>query len=40
VAWSYEDPQPESLPIKGYLSFDAARTDILAELPAGPGPSA
>jgi uncharacterized protein (DUF427 family) len=34
VAWSYEDPPPESLPIKGYLSFDAARADVLAELPA------
>lgn len=33
VAWSYEDPPPESLPIKGFLSFDAARADILAELP-------
>ena len=35
VAWSYEDPPPETLPIKGYLSFDAARADALAELPAG-----
>ena len=34
VAWSYEDPPPECLPIKGYLSFDAARADVLAELPA------
>jgi uncharacterized protein (DUF427 family) len=34
VAWSYQDPPPESLPIKGFLSFDAARADILAELPA------
>jgi uncharacterized protein (DUF427 family) len=33
VAWSYEDPPPECLPIKGYLSFDAARADVLAELP-------
>ena len=33
VAWSYEDPPPECLPIKGYLSFDAARTEIVAELP-------
>jgi len=33
VAWSYDDPLPESLPIKGYLSFDAARADVLAELP-------
>ena len=34
VAWSYDDPLPECLPIKGYLSFDAARADVLAELPA------
>jgi uncharacterized protein (DUF427 family) len=33
VAWSYGDPPPESLPIKGYLSFDASRADVLAELP-------
>jgi uncharacterized protein (DUF427 family) len=33
VAWSYEDPPPESLPIKGFLSFDAARVDVDAELP-------
>jgi uncharacterized protein (DUF427 family) len=33
VAWSYEDPPPETLPIKGFFSFDAARTDVLAELP-------
>ena len=24
VAWSYEDPLPESVAIKGYLSFDAS----------------
>ena len=34
VAWSYQDPPPESLPIKGFLSFDAARAEILAELPS------
>jgi uncharacterized protein (DUF427 family) len=34
VAWSYEDPPPECLPITGYLSFDATRADVLAELPA------
>jgi uncharacterized protein (DUF427 family) len=34
VAWTYEDPPPECLPIKGYLSFDAARADVVAELPA------
>ena len=35
VAWSYDDPLPESLPIAGYLSFDATRAgvDVLAELP-------
>jgi uncharacterized protein (DUF427 family) len=33
VAWSYKDPPPETLPIKGYLSFDGARADVLAELP-------
>jgi uncharacterized protein (DUF427 family) len=33
VAWSYEDPPPESLPITGYLSFDADRVDVVAELP-------
>lgn len=33
VAWSYPDPPPESLPIRGFLSFDAARADVTAELP-------
>ncbi|OBH85514.1 hypothetical protein A5681_17330 [Mycobacterium scrofulaceum] len=33
VAWSYSDPPPESLPIKGFLSFDLARVDVVAELP-------
>lgn len=33
AAWSYEDPPPESLPIKGFFSFDAARVDVVAELP-------
>ncbi len=37
VAWSYEDPPPESLPIKGFLSFDATRVDVVAELPPTPG---
>lgn len=40
VAWSYPDPPPESLPIKGFLSFDATRAEVLAELPeshAAPG---
>ncbi len=33
VAWSYGDPPPETLPIKGFLSFDATRVDVVAELP-------
>ena len=33
IAWSYEDPPPESLPIKGFLSFDATRVDVVAALP-------
>jgi uncharacterized protein (DUF427 family) len=33
VAWSYPDPPPESLPIKGFLSFDAVRAEVVAELP-------
>ena len=33
VAWSYEDPPPESTPIKGFLSFDATRADVIAALP-------
>jgi uncharacterized protein (DUF427 family) len=37
IAWSYEEPPPESLPIKGFLSFDASRVDVVAELPATAG---
>jgi uncharacterized protein (DUF427 family) len=33
AAWSYDDPLPESLPIKGFLSFDPERVDVVAELP-------
>ena len=33
VAWSYADPLPESTQIKGFLSFDAAKVDLIAELP-------
>jgi uncharacterized protein (DUF427 family) len=33
VAWSYDEPYPESLPIKGFLSFDEARADVTAQLP-------
>ncbi|MBB2990045.1 uncharacterized protein (DUF427 family) [Mycolicibacterium iranicum] len=34
AAWSYEEPLPESTPIKGLLSFDETKVDVLAELPA------
>ena len=33
VAWSYQDPPPECLPITGFFSFDATRAEVLAELP-------
>jgi uncharacterized protein (DUF427 family) len=36
VAWSYEAPLSESLGIKGFLSFDAARVEVVAELPLTP----
>jgi uncharacterized protein (DUF427 family) len=35
VAWSYEDPLPESTPVKGHLSFDVSRAEVFAELPVG-----
>ena len=38
VAWSYQDPPPESLPIKGFLSFDATRAEVHAELPNSVAP--
>jgi uncharacterized protein (DUF427 family) len=34
VAWSYLDPPPETSPIRRFFSFDAARADVHAELPA------
>lgn len=34
VAWSYELPPPESLPIAGHLSFDATKCTVVADLPA------
>jgi uncharacterized protein (DUF427 family) len=40
VAWSYQAPPPESLPIKGFVSFDAARAEVLAELPESAAPQA
>jgi uncharacterized protein (DUF427 family) len=33
VAWSYEDPLPECLPIKGMLSFYDTRTKLEHDLP-------
>ena len=33
VAWSYDNPLPESLPIKGFLSFDPTKVTLEAELP-------
>ncbi|MGV0792694.1 DUF427 domain-containing protein [Mycolicibacterium sp. XJ1819] len=33
VAWSYEDPLPETLPIRSHFSFDADRVEMTAQLP-------
>jgi uncharacterized protein (DUF427 family) len=33
VAWSYPDTLPETMPIKGFLSFDETRADVVAQLP-------
>jgi uncharacterized protein (DUF427 family) len=33
VAWSYDDPLPEALPIKSMLSFEPTKIHISAELP-------
>ena len=33
VGWSYEDPVPEALPIRGMFSFYDGRADVRAELP-------
>jgi uncharacterized protein (DUF427 family) len=35
VAWSYEDPLPESSRIAGFLSFDPEKVELSAELPQG-----
>jgi uncharacterized protein (DUF427 family) len=35
VAWSYEDPRPESVAIAGHLSFDLSKAVVVAELPEG-----
>ena len=39
VAWSYEDTPPETSPIRGFLSFDETRVDVIAELPEQPAVS-
>ena len=33
VAWTYDDPLPESTLIKGWYSFEPANADVTAELP-------
>jgi uncharacterized protein (DUF427 family) len=33
VAFSYEDPLPETLPIRGHFSFNSEKVEVAAELP-------
>lgn len=33
IAWSYDDPYPESRPITKFFSFDATKVQVEAELP-------
>jgi uncharacterized protein (DUF427 family) len=35
VAWSYEDPLPESVAIRSHLAFEPDRTAVTADLPKG-----
>jgi uncharacterized protein (DUF427 family) len=35
VAWTYDDPFPESTQIRGWFSFEPTHADATAELPAG-----
>lgn len=35
VAWSYEDPLPESAPLRGLLSFEESRVTLHHDLPPG-----
>lgn len=35
VAWSYDDPVPECLPLRALVAFDPARADVIDDLPAG-----
>jgi uncharacterized protein (DUF427 family) len=34
VAWSYDEPLPETSLIKGYFAFDSTRAGVVAQLPA------
>jgi len=34
VAWSYEDPYPESTPIAGLICFEPSRVTVIHDLPA------
>ena len=36
VAWSYDDPLPECIPVAGHLSFYDARVTVVHELPSAP----
>jgi uncharacterized protein (DUF427 family) len=33
VAWSYDDPPPESVPISGHLAFDPRKAAVTGDLP-------
>jgi uncharacterized protein (DUF427 family) len=35
VAWSYEDPLPESAPLQHFLSFDDSKVIVVHDLPPG-----
>ena len=35
VAWSYQDPLPESAPLRGCLSFDESRVTLRHDMPIG-----
>jgi uncharacterized protein (DUF427 family) len=37
VAWIYEDPLPESAPLRGFLSFEAGRVTLLHDVPVPAG---
>lgn len=40
VAWSYEDPRPECLPLRRLLCFDEARATVVHDLPSAAEPVA